>query len=121
MSTGGPAPSLTWSSPLQEFRHGSAFFQNRKAAPPPTERYSHLYNLPSTDHLQTVTLRFRDEPPALDDASTASGAAFRTYRKLLLAQGDCKKVWLVTDHDHASTMDVIIGESVVSTCDAVTS
>lgn len=103
-------PQLSWRSPQDLSRVGNTCFLNGAAAPPPSVKYSHVApSKPAKTYLETISLIFRKIVPNLEDDHTETGIAWRAYRRHLLSQTRCLKVFVFKDHATPQNVDMFVG------------
>lgn len=103
-------PQLSWRSPQDLSRVGNTCFSNGAAASPPSVKYSHTACSKSAKtYLETISLMFRKIVPDLEDDHTETGIAWRAYRRHLLSQTRCLKVFVFRDHATPQNVDMFVG------------
>ena len=103
-------PRLSWRSPQDLFRVGNTCFSNGAAAPPPSVKFSHMaLSKSAKTYLETISLKFKKIVPDLEDVHTESSIAWRAYRRRILSQTRCLKVFVFKDHATPQNVDMFVG------------
>lgn len=103
-------PRLSWRSPLDLLRVGNTCFSNGVAAPPASVKSSQIAPSKSMKtYLETISLIFRKIVPDLEDDRTETGIAWRAYRRHLLSQTRCLKMFVLKNHATPQNVDLLVG------------
>lgn len=103
-------PQSSWRSPQDLSRVGNTCFSNAAAAPPPSVKLSHIAPLKfAKTYLETISLKLRKIVSDLDDVHTEAGLAWLAYRRHLLSQTRCLKVFVFKDNTTPQNVDIFVG------------
>lgn len=61
-------------------------------------------------YMETISLVFKTSEPEPQDDKTESGIAWRSYRKQLLSQKKCLKLFLLKSHATPYNIDMVVGK-----------